>query len=120
MEIKHIVQIFNITGHWGNAVKTTMRSPCLPVRVAKLKNMDNTKIPKDVENWSVIQSCSEQKIWKSHPGKYAHFLLKSSHTFTTEASRLHPRTFIQEKGKLYLHENLLLDARKSLSVRVKT
>lgn len=77
-------------------LKTTMRYPYIPVRVAKIKNTDNTKTTKDVEKLNVIRSCWEYKM-EQLSWKILAFSLKRNHTLSIEPSGLCPWTFIQEK-----------------------
>lgn len=103
-------------------LKTTVRYPYIPIRVAKIKKYGQHKnyqvFPARMWKNRVIRSCWEYQM-EEPAWKILTFSLKSKHTLTTESSSLHPWTFIQEKWKRCLHRNLCLDVPKSLSVRAK-
>ena len=78
-------------------LKFPLRYHYIPIRLAKIKNMDNRKITKDVEKLNLSYIAGGTINGKKQPGKYLVFSLKSKHILNHRTQQLHPWAFIPEK-----------------------
>lgn len=85
-------------------LKVPLRYHYIPIRLAKIKNMDNRKITKNVGKLNPSYVAGGNINGKNHPGKYLAFSLKSKQILSIDPSSCTPGRLSQKNENLCLQQ----------------